>query len=50
MASSSAFMRTMCLPLRYRLEHDLRAELDRSGEIDEYVDLLGAAKQERIVS
>ena len=49
MASSSAFIRTMCLPLRERLEHDLRAELDRAGEVDEDVDLLGAAEQERVV-
>ena len=32
-----------------RLEHDLRAELDRAGEVDEHVDLLGAAEQERVV-
>ena len=31
------------------LEHDLRAELDRAGEVDEHVDLLGAAEQERVV-
>ena len=31
------------------LEHDLRAELDRAGEVDYHVDLLGAAEQERVV-
>ncbi len=44
-ASSSAFMSTTCLPFAERLEDDVRAELDRAGDVDEHVDLLGAAEQ-----